>query len=186
MARGRKPKTDEQREEEERLLKRNFSRRQIDYTVRNCLEFVLSLYVVGFLPLAMHTAVSLFEPPAQDDRRWVAAEAWLFVMVTSAASLVESRRERRHSDGTANLIVALFGGLGAITGAFAYALITLQPPGAAEITLIFQRAIWWTVGIVAILYLVIRIPSLARDAGEEAERKVAEENKAPRQKGNRR
>jgi hypothetical protein len=178
----RKPATQELTVEEGGQRSRRVFIKQWDYGIRNCLEFVLSVYLFGFLPLIMQLLVSLFSPP-QTDMRWVPAEAWLFVMITSAAALGDSWRERRRSDGTLTLLVALFGGLGACTGALAYAMLMLQPANARAVTTGFHHAAWSVVVIVAILYFFIRLPSLVQSAGDEAERKIAQEFSGKQQKG---
>lgn len=179
---GRKPKTEQQRSEEARRRARSIWAKQWDYGLRNCVEFALSVYLVGFLPLIMHWIVSMFAPP-QTDWRWVRAEAWLFVMVTSAAALGDSWRERRRNDGVLTLVFALFGGLGSCTGALAYAMLMLQPVNAAGVTAGFGRTVWWVVWIVGILFFLMRLPLLVQNAREEAESKATKESRGAPQKG---
>jgi hypothetical protein len=179
---GRLKKTDEELQEEARQRKRKIDRKRLDLTCRNILEHILSVYLVGILPLGMHFLVSLFSPP-QTDLRWVPAEAWLFVMVTSAATFGDAWQERRRNDGTVTLAIAVFGSAGTLLGALAYAILMLQPANAPAITGVLKAYVWLAVGIVAILYLAVRFPKLLESASDEAQRKVDEESKSTRTNG---
>lgn len=142
-----------------------------DYTLRNCTEF-LGTYLVGFLPMAMHGFVWMFAPTS--DTSWVRAEAWLFVMIICAALFGDVWQERRRDggDGTTATLMAFFGALGTIAGALGYALLTLRP-SVPVVLAAADRSVWWIVGLVAVVYFFYRLPTLRREATEEAERKIA-------------
>jgi hypothetical protein len=159
-------------------LKRRIESKTRDLTCRNCIEFIISVYVLGALPLGMHWLVVAVSNPS--DFTWIPPETALFVMVTCAAAFGDAWQDRRREDDTMNLLIAIFGGLGTLTGALAYALMMLKPPAAASITAIFQAAVWPAAFVVAILYLLYRLPDLRKSAGEEAERKIAEAAKMTR------
>lgn len=151
-------------------LNSRVKRKQRDFTARNCIEFVLSVYLVGVLPLSMHFLISLVARPL--DWYWVPAEGWLFIMVICAAAFGDAYRGRRQDDGTLTLIAVLFGGFGAIIGALGYAFLMLRPANASALVGAVTGAVWWTSGAVAGVYLAYRYPSLQQSASEEAERTV--------------
>jgi hypothetical protein len=142
--------------------------KRADLTFRNCLEFVVFVYVLGFLPLSLHFIVSLTYRP--QDWNWVPAEMWLFVMVTCGAAFGDSWKMRRQNDGTLTFVVICLGSLGAVIGALAYALIMLQPTFLANFTGIFQNNVRWLAIVIGLLYLVYRGPDLYRDACDETEK----------------
>jgi peptidoglycan/LPS O-acetylase OafA/YrhL len=157
-------------------LKSDLRRKTSDYTTRNCLEFILTVYVVGILPLGMHRFVALFSMPP--DWYWVPAEGWLFVMVTCAAAFADTWRERRRDDGTLTLLVALFGIIGTIVAALAYGFLMLRPGKVEGIVTAVASPVWWVAGVVAVVYLVYRFPALRESASQEAERKVGPKAKS--------
>jgi hypothetical protein len=167
----------------ENSRERQVFRKAIDFTVRNVLEFVVSVYVLGALPLIMHCFVALIQGPPPTASPWVPAEAWLIVMVTCGSALSDAWRERRRSDDTLNAIGALFGLLGMAFGALAYALLTINSNASATVTPFLVSAVWYFVAIIAVLYLAYRLPALYRTASEDAERAIPRGKTVSKRKG---
>lgn len=164
--------TPEQKRDANALREKRFRGVRADFMTRNCAEFILSVVLVGFLPLILHSVVFLFFPQ-KNDGRWVPAEAWIFVMVTSAAIFGDAWKNRRRHDGTLALGASVFGGCGVAAGAFGYAIISVNPTSAAVITQWFTRGVWWSGAIVAIVFLVVRVPDLWENASADARTKLA-------------
>lgn len=174
---GRPKKTEEQLQAEQRERKRKIGWRAFDYTCRNCMEHVvLSVYLVGFLPLSMHWGISFLGPA--DDRRWVLAEAWIFVMITCAATFGDAWQQRRKSDGTITLAFAIYSGFGTVFGALAYGILMIEPQPLGFLIPYLKGSAWVWVAIVGILYLAIRFPGLRDAAKSEAVRKIDQESKS--------
>lgn len=100
------------------------------FFVRDLIELVGSVYVLGLLPVGSHWLFSLLK--ARDSRAWVAPELYLFVMVTCGVAFMDAFRDR-DADGPLRSLVGVAGFAGVLVGAAAYGILYVNPPEAAQI-----------------------------------------------------
>jgi hypothetical protein len=138
------------------------------FFVRDLIELVGSVYVLGLLPVGSHWVFSLLK--AKDSRAWVAPELYLFVMVTCGVAFMDAFRDR-DADGPLRSLVGVAGLAGLLIGAAAYGILYVNPPDAVQIAGWLRASVLRVTIDVAIGYLVYRFSDLLEDAIAEAREK---------------
>lgn len=141
----------------------------VRFFVRDLIELVATVYVFGLLPVGSHWLFSFLK--AKDSRQWVAAELYLFVMVTCGVAWMDAFRDR-DSDGPLRSLVGVAGLAGLLVGAGAYGLLYVNPPSAMTITDWLRAAVTRFTISVALGYVVYRFSGLLEDAIAEAKEKT--------------
>ena len=141
----------------------------VRFFVRDLIELVATVYVLGLLPLGSHMLFSLLK--IKDSRQWVAPELYLFVMVTCGVAWMDAFRDR-DSDRPLRSLVGVAGLAGLLVGAAAYGVLYVNPADAAAVTgWLRSAAVRFTISV-AIGYIVYRFSGLLEDAIAEAKGKV--------------
>lgn len=89
------------------------------------LEDVAFIFIMGLLPVGAHWLFSLEK--AGDNRDWVAAELYLFVMMICGQAAADAFRT---PGGIVRTVVFVAGALGVLAGAGAYGLLYVHPRAA--------------------------------------------------------
>ena len=140
------------------------------FFVRDLIELVGSVYVLGLLPVGSHWLFSLLK--AKDSRAWVAPELYLFVMVTCGVAFMDAFRDR-DADGPLRRLVGVAGFAGLFAAAAAYGVLYVNPRDAAQIVGWLRAGVLRVMIVVAVGYLVYRFSGLLEDAIAEAREKSA-------------
>lgn len=138
---------------------------------RDLFELVGSVYILGFLPFGAHALFSLERP--HDDRSWMAPELYLFVMVTSGATMMTAWRDR-NADGPFRSIAFLGGLVGLLGGAAAYGLLYSDPQSAQIVNLWLRSSVLGVVAAAGLFHVTYQIPGIWEDAlAEEMEKRAS-------------
>lgn len=139
------------------------------FFLRDLIETVFSVYVLGLLPVGSHWLFSYLRPG--DSREWMVPELYLFVMVTCGVAFMDAFRDR-DSDGPLRSLVFASGLSGLLCGAAAYGLLYVDPLPARGLSDWLRGQVLWVMGGVAVGYLAYRAAGLLEDASAEARRKT--------------